>query len=158
MSPVTFIISDMVTKQDLEQSLKDALRAGDEVRKRTLRMLLSAIKLAEVEKRMPLDEAGFRSVLQRELKVRQETIADAERAGRPDIASESRAELDFLKQLLPPSISRAELEALAKQAMQQTDAKGPADMGKVMKVLLPLLQGRADGREASDAVRKLLSE
>jgi len=155
---VTFIISDMVTKQDLEQSLKDALRAGDEVRKRTLRMLLSAIKLAEVEKRMPLDEAGFRSVLQRELKVRQETIADAERAGRPDIASESRAELDFLKQLLPPSISRAELEALAKQAMQQTDAKGPADMGKVMKVLLPLLQGRADGREASDAVRKLLSE
>ncbi|MGD0573961.1 MAG: GatB/YqeY domain-containing protein [Anaerolineales bacterium] len=148
----------MVTKQDLEQSLKDALRAGDEVRKRTLRMLLSAIKLAEVEKRMPLDEAGFRSVLQRELKVRQETIADAERAGRPDIASESRAELDFLKQLLPPSISRAELEALAKQAMQQTDAKGPADMGKVMKVLLPLLQGRADGREASDAVRKLLSE
>jgi len=158
LSPVTFIISDMVTKQDLEQSLKDALRAGDEVRKRTLRMLLSAIKLAEVEKRMPLDEAGFRSVLQRELKVRQETIADAERAGRPDIASESRAELDFLKQLLPPSISRAELEALAKQAMQQTDAKGPADMGKVMKVLLPLLQGRADGREASDAVRKLLSE
>lgn len=155
---MTFIISDMVTKQDLEQSLKDALRAGDEVRKRTLRMLLSAIKLAEVEKRMPLDEAGFRSVLQRELKVRQETIADAERAGRPDIASESRAELDFLKQLLPPSISRAELEALAKQAMQQTDAKGPADMGKVMKVLLPLLQGRADGREASDAVRKLLSE
>jgi uncharacterized protein YqeY len=148
----------MVTKQDLEQSLKDALRARDEVRKRTLRMLLSAIKLAEVEKRVPLDEAGFRSVLQRELKVRQETIADAERAGRLDIASESRAELDFLKQLLPPSISRAELEALAKQAIQQTDAKRTADVGKVMKVLLPLLQGRADGREASDAVRKLLSE
>ncbi|MGA2821609.1 MAG: GatB/YqeY domain-containing protein [Anaerolineales bacterium] len=155
---MTFIISDMVTKQDLEQSLKDALRARDEVRKRTLRMLLSAIKLAEVEKRVPLDEAGFRSVLQRELKVRQETIADAERAGRLDIASESRAELDFLKQLLPPSISRAELEALAKQAIQQTDAKRTADVGKVMKVLLPLLQGRADGREASDAVRKLLSE
>lgn len=148
----------MVTKQELEQSLKDALRAGDEVRKRTLRMLLSAIKLAEVEKRMPLDEAGLRSVLQRELKVRQETIADAERAGRPEIASESRAESDFLKQFLPPSISRAELEALAKQVIQQTDAKGTADMGKVMKVLLPLLQGRADGREASDAVRKLLSE
>ncbi len=155
---MTFIISDMVTKQELEQSLKDALRAGDEVRKRTLRMLLSAIKLAEVEKRMPLDEAGFRSVLQRELKVRQETIADAERAGRPDIAGESRAEFDYLKQLLPPSISRAELEALAKQAIQQTDAKGTTDMGKVMKVLLTLLRGRADGREASDAVRKLLSE
>jgi uncharacterized protein YqeY len=148
----------MVTKHELEQFLKDALRAGDEVRKRTLRMLLSAIKLAEVEKRMPLDEAGLRSVLQRELKVRLETIADADRAGRPDIARESRAELDFLKQLLPPSVSPAELEAFARQAIQQTDAKGMADMGKVMKVLLPLLQGRADGREASDVVRKLLSE
>ncbi|MGA2112179.1 MAG: GatB/YqeY domain-containing protein [Anaerolineales bacterium] len=148
----------MLTKQDLERSLKDALRAGDEVRKRTLRMVLSAIQLAEVERRGPLDDAGFRSVLQREVKIRQETIADAERAGRTDIADDSRAELEFLRELLPPPLSQTELEALAKQAIQQTHASGTADMGKVMKALLPLLGGRADGREASDAVRKILSK
>jgi hypothetical protein len=138
--------------------LKEALRSGDEVRKRTLRMLLSAVKLAEVEKRGPLDEAGLRTVLQRELKVRQETIADADRAKRPDIAEEARAELKLLEEYLPPPLSPAELEALAKQAIQQTNASRRVDLGKVMKVLLPLLQGRADGREASDVVRRLLGD
>jgi uncharacterized protein YqeY len=148
----------MVTKQDLERGLKDALRTRDEVRKRTLRMLLSAIKLAEVERRGPLDESGLRSVLQRELRVRQETIADAERAKRADIVDESRAELEVLKQFLPPSLSQADLEALATRAILVTNASRKADLGKVMKVLLPMLQGRADGREASDVVRRLLSD
>lgn len=148
----------MRTRQDVEQSLRDALRARDEVRKRTLRMLLSAIQLAEVEKRGPLDDAGLRSVLQREAKVRHETIADAEKAGRTDVADESRAELEILKELLPPALSQAELEALVSQAIEQTHTSGPADVGRVMKALLPLLGGRADNREASDTVRKLLSK
>jgi len=147
----------MLTKQDLERSLKDALRARDDVRKRTLRMVLAAVQLAEVERRGPLDDAEVRSVLQREVKIRQEAISDAERAGRTDVAVEALAELQLLKQMLPPPLTQSELDALVNQAILQTHAVGIADMGKVMKALIPMLAGRAEGREASDAVRKLLS-
>lgn len=147
----------MLSRQVLEAHLKDALRSGDEVRKRTLRMVLAAVKLAEVERRGPLDEPGLLAVLQKEARTRQEAIADAERALRPDLAEAAQAELRVVESYLPKPLTAEELEALARQAIAETGAKTVADMGHVMKVLMPKVQGRADGKAASDLVRRVLT-
>jgi hypothetical protein len=146
----------MPSKADLEAALKDAMRAGDDVRKRTLRMALSAIKLAEVEKRAALDDAAIVGILRKEIKVRQEAIDEAQRAARPELVAASQAELALLESYLPQGLDHAELERLARQAIAETGAAGPQDMGNVMKVLVPRLEGRADGKQVSSLVRDLL--
>ncbi len=148
----------MPTKPELESLLKEAMRSGDALRKRTLRMILAAIKLAEVERRGPIDEPGLLSVLQKEARMRQEAIADAERAGRPDLVQDNRAELALIESFLPRGLSVEELEALAKQAIAEAGATGPRDMGRVMKALMPQVQGRTDGKAVSELVRRLLSQ
>ncbi len=147
----------MVTKESFENEMREALRAGDDLKKRTLRMILTAIKLAEVERREPLDEAGLMRLLQKEAKARRETIADAERAGRSDLTMSAQAELELLETYLPEALKPEELEALVRQAIQDTGAAEPKDMGNVMKALIPQIQGRAEGKEVSDLVRKLLT-
>ncbi|OGO50390.1 MAG: hypothetical protein A2Z30_00540 [Chloroflexi bacterium RBG_16_64_43] len=146
----------MVTREDLEKQLKDAMRASDEPRKRTLRMILAAVKLAEVEKRGPLDEAAVLSILQREVKTRQEALADAERAGRAEMAEDVKIELRIVQSYLPAAMPADELEALVRQAIAEVGASAPADVGKVMKSLMPRIQGRADGKEVNLVVRRLL--
>ena len=150
-------MNSMITKESLEAALHDAMRSGDDVRKRTLRMILAAVKLAEVERRAPLDEPGLLAVLQKEAKTRHEAIEDAGRAGRPELAQAARLELELIESYLPQPLSQAELGALARQAIAEAGAAAPADMGRVMKVLMPRIQGRADGKAASDLVRRLLA-
>lgn len=147
----------MVTKQELEEQLHQAMRSGDDLRKRTLRMALTAIKLAEVDARQPLDPAAIQGVLRKEIKSRQESIHDAEAAGRPELASQARAELDFLQGYLPPSLSPAELEELVRQVITETGATTQREFGAVMKALMPRVGGRADGKAVGDMVRSLLS-
>ena len=132
------------------------MRSGDEVRKRTIRMALSTMKLAEVEKGAALDEAGVLGVLQKEVKSHNESIADAQRANRPDLVAVAKAEIAVLETFLPKPFSPEELEALVRQAIAEVSAVSAADMGKVMKVLNPRLQGHATGAQASQVVRQLL--
>jgi len=146
----------MITKLELNEALKNAMRAGDEVRKNTLRMVLTAIRLAEVEKGKPLDEQGLVAILHKEVKARRESIADAQRANRPDLIQGAEAEITVLESFLPKGLSAEELEAAARQAIADVGATSPRDMGQVMKLLLPRLQGRASGDQVSQAVRKLL--
>ena len=147
----------MVTKETLEEEMREALRSGDELKKRTLRMILTAIKLAEVEQREPLDESKVMGLLQKEAKARRETIADAEKAGRDDLNAEAQAELALLETYLPQALEPEELEALVRQVINETGASEPKDLGTVMKALMPQIQGRAEGKEVSDLVRKLLT-
>jgi uncharacterized protein YqeY len=147
----------MLSRARFEDELKQAIRGGDDLRKRTLRMVLSAIQLAEVERRSPLDEAGVAGVLQKEVKTRQEALAEAEKANRADLAKSAQEELALLLTYLPQPLSPDELGALVRQAIATTGAKGPQDMGRVMKELMPLLQGRADGKAVSALVRSLLA-
>ncbi len=119
-------------------------------------MALSAIRFAEVEKGKPLDEAGVISILQKEVKSRQEALAEAEKANRPDLASAARAETGILESFLPQPFTQSELEALVRQAIAESGASSPNDMGKVMKILTPRLQGRATGSQASQLVRQIL--
>ncbi|MFM8321568.1 MAG: GatB/YqeY domain-containing protein [Chloroflexota bacterium] len=146
----------MSTRENLENALKDAMRANDDLRKRTLRMAIAAIKFAQVEKGQPPDEAGVIAIVQKEIKSRQESIADAQKANRPDLVEASQAEIEVLKSFLPQPLTPEELDALARAAIAEVGATGPREMGQVMKLLTARLQGRATGDQASQAVRKLL--
>jgi len=146
----------MINKAQLETALKEALRSGDDLRKNTIRMVLSAIKLVEIDKGAPLDETGISLILQKEVKSRRESIADAQRANRLDLIATSEAEISILEGFLPKPLTSDELDALVRQAIQETGATSLREMGQVMKVLMPRLQGRLGGDQVSQAVRKLL--
>jgi len=146
----------MDTKAQLDNALKDAMRSGDDLRKRTIRMVISEARLAEINKGKPLEEAEMIAVLQKEVKSRNEAIADAQRAGRADLVAAAQAEIGVLETFLPKPFTPKELEALARQAIDEAQASSPGDMGKVMKLLTPRLQGRATGALASQVVRQLL--
>jgi uncharacterized protein YqeY len=148
----------METRQKLESTLKDAMRSNDEMRKQNIRMVMSAIKLNEVDKGQKLDEAGVIAIIQKELKSRQEALQDAQKANRPDLAERSRAEIAFLETFLPKQLTNEELASLAQEAIAQVGASGPADMGRVMKAVMPKIQGRATGDQVSQAVRKALQK
>jgi uncharacterized protein YqeY len=146
----------MDLKTTLQSDLKDAMRRGENMRKSTLRMALSAIKLAEVEKDSHMDEGAYLAVIQKEVKSRQDTISDAIKANRPEMISQAEQEIKILQTYLPPALTPQELEAMAKAAIDESGATSIREMGQVMKVLLPQLQGRATGDQASQVVRKLL--
>lgn len=147
----------MNTKTKLNEAVKEAMKSGDETGKRTLRMVLAAIKQAEVDKRIELDEAAVIAILQKEVKTRREALEEAKTASREDLAAAAQAEIDILNTFLPKAMSADELRELARQAIAETGASGPADMGKVMKAMMSKVAGRAPGDQVSAAVRELLT-
>ena len=134
------------------------MKSGDEVSKRTLRMVLAAIKQVEVDRRISIDDAAVLSILQKEIKLRKEALEEAKKANRADLAGESQAEIDVLMAFLPKGLGEDELRALVQSAMAEAGAVSPSDMGKVMKVLLPKVAGRAPGDQVSAMVRELLQK
>ena len=148
----------MDTKTKLENALKDAMRAGDAVGKRTVRMALAAIKQAEIDRQETLDESAVLALLQKELKTRRESLEEAHKAVRPDLVAEIEAEIKIVQGFLPQALSPDDLKALVEAAIAETGATSPADMGKVMKALMPRIQGRAPGDQVSQAVRELLQK
>lgn len=148
----------MELKLKLENDLKDAMRAGDDVRKNSIRMVIAAIKLAQVEKGGSLDDQTILSLIQKEIKSRKEAIADAEKAKRPDLISVANAEISVLEVYLPAQMSKEELSTLAQAAINESGASQQSDMGKVMKLLMPRIQGRAPNDQISLVVRQLLEK
>jgi uncharacterized protein len=148
----------MDLKTKLESDLKEAMKASDDLRKRTLRMVIASVKFSEIEHRVKPDDAVVMAILQKEIKSRREAIADAEKANRPDLAQASKDEIGVLEAYLPQGMSEAELRTAVQEVITQVNASGPADMGKVMKALLPKLQGRAPGDQVSKMVRELLQK
>lgn len=143
----------MSMKTDLENALKEAMRSGDVLRRGTLRLVLSAVKEAEVQKQAELDDAEVLALIQKEVKSRQESIADAEKASRQDLVDGAKAEMALLEEYLPKQLGDDELETLVDAAIAESGASSPADMGNVMKAVLPKVQGRADGGRVSQMVR-----
>ena len=146
----------MNTQEKLKQALKDAMRARDALRKRVVRMAMTAIKNAEIEKGDSLDEPEVLSILQKEVKARHETIEGAEKAGREDLIAEAEAEIEFLQTFLPQPLTSEELEAVVREVIEEVGATSPREMGKVMGALMPRIRGRADGGEANQMVQKIL--
>ncbi len=134
------------------------MRSGDEVRKRTLRMVLAAVKQAEVDKRITLDDMAVVSILQKEIKNRREALEEANTASREDLASDNRAEIAVLETFLPRAMPAEELRALIQAAVAELGAASMTDMGKVMKVVMPRVAGRAPNDMISAMVREVLQK
>jgi uncharacterized protein YqeY len=148
----------MDLKSKLQRDLKAAIRTRDERRKSVIRMSLSAIQRAEVEQGGELDDESLVVVLQKEAKQRRDTIEQFRGADRPDLLAEEEAELEILESYLPQMLSREEIAAQARAVIEQVGAAGPSDLGSVMRVLMPQMKGKADGRLVSQVVRELLAE
>ena len=148
----------MYTKLQLEVALKEAMKAGDDVRKRTVRMVLAAIRQVEIDKQVKLDETAVLSIIQKEIKTRKEAVEEARSASRPDIVAATDAEIAVLQVYLPAAMNAEELKSLAETAITEAGATSPTDMGKVIKLLMPRVAGRAPGDQISATVRQLLQK
>jgi len=148
----------MSIKTQLNESMKDAMKSGDEVRKRTVRMALAAVKQAEVDKRIELNDTAVMGLLQKEIKNRRESLEEAKKANRLDLIEANEAEIDVLQAFLPKAMPAEELRALVQAAITETGAASPTDMGKVMKTVMPRVAGRAPNDMVSATVRELLQK
>ncbi len=148
----------MDIKTRLNESVKDAMKSGDEVRKRTLRMVLAAVKQVEVDKRTELDDLAVVALIQKEIKNRREAIEEAKTANRPDLIGENEVEITVLEAFLPKAMPAEELRALVQAAITETGASAPSDMGKVMKIVMPKVAGRAPNDMISTTVKELLAK
>ncbi|MCJ7519027.1 MAG: GatB/YqeY domain-containing protein [Anaerolineaceae bacterium] len=147
----------MGIKIDLEKDLHSAIKEKDEVRKSVLRMALTSIKLAEVESGKELDDLVIFSILQKEIKTREETIAEAEKANRPEMIAPINAEIAVLIEYLPKELSDVELITLIKKIVEDLNAKTMKEMGLVMKSAIQETQGKASNDRISKVVRDILS-
>ena len=146
----------MNKKQEIQQALTAAMKAKDEDTKRTLRLVMSAIKMAEVEANSELDDSRILAILQKEVKTREDIIAESKQANRADLVEAAEKEMAILNNFLPQQMDPAELKALAQGVIAELGATTMRDMGEVMKHLVPKLEGRASGSDASKAVREIL--
>lgn len=147
----------MIRKQYIHQELKEALLAGDELKTGTLRMLLAALVNKEKEKSQhQLSEEEIQQVVATEVKKRREAAEAFEKGGRTEMAEKERKELGILQTYLPEQLSEQEVRKLVGEAIAQTGAAKPQDMGKVMAALMPKIKGKADGAFVSALVKELL--
>lgn len=142
--------------EELRNKLKEAMKSSDEVRVRTLRLLISSIKNAEIEKGRELTEEEFSDIVLKEVKKRKEAIEMYEQGQRKDLADEERRELAILEEFLPKQLSEDEIKKMVVEAIDSVGASGPKDLGKVMSVLMPKLKGKADGKLVNKIVREFL--
>jgi uncharacterized protein YqeY len=147
----------MNLKEQLQHDLQAAMRARDEQRKLALRMALTAVQLAEVEQRSDLDDAAIAEVIRKEVHRREDALEMVRQAGRVDMIADDEAQVAILRSYLPKLLTEEELKVIALAVIAEVQAVSPADMGKVMKSIMPRVQGKADGRMVSQVVRDLLS-
>ncbi len=143
-------------QRKLAEDLKDAMRKQDVPRRSVIRLVLAAVKNAEIAKLAPLDDSEVLGVISKEVKRHHESIEAFKQGNRSDLVAIEEAELAVLNTYLPRQMSRDEIIAEAKQVIQEVGAKGPADKGKVMSKLVAKLRGKAEGREINEVVTELL--
>jgi uncharacterized protein YqeY len=145
-------------KERIDADLKDAMRSKDELGTSVLRMLKSAVKYKEVEPGAhALDDTGVMAVIQTLIKQRRDSVEQFRAGGRTDLADKEEKEIAKLQSYLPAQMSPDALRAEVRAAIAQVGAKSPKDMGAVMKALLPKVQGRAEGKAVSEAVKAELA-
>jgi uncharacterized protein YqeY len=146
----------MTLKATITQHMKEALRAKDARRLAAIRLLLAAIQQREVDERRELSEADVVGIVERLIRQRRESVAQYDAAGRRDLADNERFEIEVLQSYLPQPLSEEELQALIEQAVVDTGAAGPKDIGRVMGVLKPRIVGRAEMGRVSTLVKARL--
>ncbi|MEA3395936.1 MAG: GatB/YqeY domain-containing protein [Chloroflexota bacterium] len=146
----------MSLRKQLQTDLHDAIRARDEHRKGALRMVLADVQRAEIAQG-PLSDDKVLSLIQKEVKRRRDALEMIRKAGREELAAIETTEIEILRAYLPEPLSRETVTELVQAVILEVGASSPADMGKVMRVLMPQVRGKADGRLVSGIVRDLLS-
>ncbi len=147
----------MSLKARLSDDMKSAMKAKETGRLAAIRLLIAAIKQKEVDERIELDDTAVAAVIEKLVKQRKDSVTQYEAAGRQDLADVEKAEIAVLSAYLPEKMSHDEIAAAVAAAVAQTGATGPADMGKLMAVLKPLLAGKADMAEVSKLVKAALA-
>lgn len=146
-------MTDCAIKLELKQAQKDAMRAKDKDRLKTLRSMLAAIKDIEVNERIELDDARTLAVLDKMQKQRRDSISQFDAAGRDDLSEVEKKELEVIKQFLPTQLTNNEIDQLIDQAISETGSSSMQDMGKIMGLLKPQMQGRADMAAVSKLIK-----
>ena len=146
----------MALKERITEDMKSAMRAGAKERLATIRLALAAIKQREVDERVTLDDTQVLAVVEKMIKQRREAIGQFETGGRADLVAKEKAEIAVLQGYLPAQMSEADLDALIAEAIAATGAASIKDMGKVMAVVKPKAQGRADMGAVSARIKQKL--
>jgi len=146
----------MSIRDDLKASLVESAKARDQVRLDTIRGVQSAVRYKEIDKKAELTDTEILSVIQILCKQRRESIEQYTKGGRADLADKETRELQILEKFLPAQLSREDIEKVAKAVVEELGAKGPADMGRVMKESVKRMAGQADGKIVSEVVKALL--
>jgi len=144
-------------KQKLVDDLKQALRGGDTVRRSVIRLVMSAIKNAEIARQSSLNDTDILGIIAKEVRQRRESIEAFKQGDRPDLVTQEEAELAILERYLPQQMTREEIIEAARRVIEEIGAQGLGDKGKVMPKLIAQLKGRADGREINAVVTELLT-
>jgi uncharacterized protein YqeY len=144
-------------REQLNEDIKNAMKAREQDKLAALRLMLSAVKQREVDERITLDDAGVVAVVEKMIKQRKDSIAQYEKAQRQDLADKEKYEISVIEGYLPKQLSEAEVNAAIDAAIASTGAKGAADMGKVMGVVKPQLAGKADMGKVSAMVKARLA-
>lgn len=150
----------MNLQTQVDNDIKDAMRAKDMPRLNTLRMLKAAMKNAAIEKggaEGVLDDAEASAIIRKQIKQRQDSVEGFEKGGRPELAAGEKAEIEVLSTYLPQALSAEEVAAIVKEAIAEAGATSKAQMGAVMKLVSAKAGGRTDGRTLSSEVQKQLS-
>ncbi len=150
-------MSKSESKIIIEQAMKTAMRAKDKERLGTIRLILAEIKRIEVDERIDLDGPAIIVLLDKMLKQRRDSISQFEQAGRDDLANKEASEIEVIQSFLPAQLSDTEISQLIDDAIAQSGAQGMQDMGKVMGLLKPQLQGRANIGQVSGDIKKRLA-
>jgi len=146
----------MSLKADIQEKMKDAMRAQNKERLGAIRLITSAIKQREVDERIELTDDQVLAILDKMVKQRRESISQFEKANRQDLIDIEKAELLVIQEFMPQPLSDTEIDTMIQAAMTETGAKVIADMSKVMTILKPKLQGRADMGQVSAKIKALL--
>jgi hypothetical protein len=145
-----------VLKQKLTDEMKTAMKGGEKARLGIIRLMLAAVKQREVDERLELDDSQVLAVLDKMVKQRRDSIQQYSKAGRDDLAAQEAAEIEVIQEFLPAALSEPEILAIIDAAIAETAAESMRDMGKVMGVVKPQIQGRADVGMVSGLVKKKL--
>ena len=147
----------MSMKTKLKDAMKEAMRAKDKSRLSAIRLIQAEIKRVEVDERIDIDDARVLAILDKMVKQRRDSISQYQAAGRQELADVEIAEINVIQDFLPAALSEAEIAELVQSAVSQTGAVSMADMGKVMGILRPQIQGRADAGAVSGLVKAALN-
>ncbi len=148
----------MSLKEQLTEDMKTAMKAKEAGKQRlgVIRLVRGAVRQLEIDGKKELDDAGVLAVLSKEVKQRRDSIEEFRKGGREDLVKQNEEEIAILMEYLPQQLSEDEVRSLVKEAVTASGASSPKDMGKVMKLLMPKVKGRADGKLVNDLVRGML--